>query len=113
MRACLRLLGPKGRLLMIHRPDALAPILNTMEGRLGGLIVRSVHPRQDAPAIRILVGGQAGSKAPLQIQPALVLHNDAGPFTAEAEALHAGEPMGFWKQKSRPKGRLFRENTSA
>ena len=113
VRACLRLLGPKGRLLLIHRPDALAPILNTMQRRLGGLVLKSVHPRRDAPAIRILVGGLAGSRAPLVIQPALVLHDHAGQFTAEAEALHAGEPMHFWQQKSRPKGRLFRQETSA
>ena len=35
IRACLAILAPGGRFVMIHRPDALAPILAATENRLG------------------------------------------------------------------------------
>ena len=85
------LLKPKGRLALIHRADRLAECLGHLSSDFGGLAVRAVHPRVDEPAIRILVMGAKGSRAPLRIAPPLVLHGGDGRFTREAEALHRGE----------------------
>jgi tRNA1(Val) A37 N6-methylase TrmN6 len=89
--ACLALLAPRGRFQMIHRADALAPILVAIGKRLGAVSVRPIHSRADADAIRVLVGGIKGSKAPPRVLPGLVLHAPSGAFTAEAEAIHRGE----------------------
>jgi len=89
--AALALLAPGGRFQMIHRPDALPRILAAFGRRLGAVAVRPVHPRSDADAIRVLVGGIKGSKAPLCILPGLVLHEASGAFTPLAEALHRGD----------------------
>jgi tRNA1(Val) A37 N6-methylase TrmN6 len=96
IRASLALLRPGGRLVMIHRPDALASILAAVERRLGALTLLPVHAFAGARAHRVLISGVKGSKAPLGIAPALVLHEADGRLTAEADAIHRGEALIDW-----------------
>lgn len=91
MKASLALLAPGGLFLMIHRADALPAILAAAEGRIGALRLLPVLPRENEPAIRLLVAGRKGSRAPLAILPSLVLHEAAGGFTRSAAAVHRGE----------------------
>lgn len=91
MKAALALLRPGGTFSMIHRADALADILASAKGRIGGLRLIPVHARAGEPAVRLLVSGKKGSRAPLAILPPLVLHGPGGGFTPEAEAIHCGE----------------------
>ena len=81
---------------MIHRPDALAPILVAAEGRLGALALLPVHPAANASAHRLLVSGVKGSKAPLRLAPALVLHGPDSRLTPEADAIHRGDRLIDW-----------------
>jgi tRNA1(Val) A37 N6-methylase TrmN6 len=90
LRAAVALLAPSGRFLAIHRPAALPALLLAAAGRLGALVVRPVRARPRGDAVRILLGGTKGSRAPLRIAPDVVLHADDGSFTAEAEAIHQG-----------------------
>ena len=91
--ACLALLAPGGRFQMIHRADALAPILAAIGKRLGAVAVRPIHPRADADAIRVLVGGFKGSKAPPRLLPGVVLHEASGAYTDLSAAIHRGEAL--------------------
>ena len=84
IRACLAILEPGGRFVMIHRPDALAAILTAAENRLGALALLPVHPRAGASAHRLLVSGVKGSRAPLRIARGLVLHEADGRLTARS-----------------------------
>ncbi len=93
MRACLALLAPGGRFAMIHLPQALAPILEACEGRLGSVRVLPVHARAGEDAGRIIVTGRKGSRAPLSFAPALVVHEADGRFTALVDAIHRGEAL--------------------
>ena len=93
LAAAAALLAPSGRLVMIHRPDALSALLAACEGRIGGVAVRAVQAREGADALRILLAGVKGSRAPLRLAPPLVLHRPDGAFTAEAEAIHRGERL--------------------
>ena len=88
LRACASILKPSGTFAMIHRADALKSVLEACEGRFGALEIRPVHSYADAPAIRILVRARKGSRAPLQLLPALVVHGPDGAFTDEAAELH-------------------------
>ena len=45
------------------------------------------------PASRVLLGARKGSRQPMRLLPALVLHDAAGRFTPEAEAVHRGEGL--------------------
>jgi tRNA1(Val) A37 N6-methylase TrmN6 len=91
LRACTGILRPKGRLVMIHRAERVAECLEILGKGLGGVELRFVHPDSDRPAIRFLLSGLKGSRAPLSILPPLILNGPDGRFTPEAEALHRGE----------------------
>ena len=106
LRAMLTLLAPHGIAVLIHRPDALPALLQAAEGRLGGIAVRPVHAGAGRDAIRLIVGGIAGSRAPLRFAEPLVLHGQDGGFTPLADALHRGQaclPL-LPARKSRPSG---------
>jgi tRNA1(Val) A37 N6-methylase TrmN6 len=91
LRTAADLLRPGGRMVLIHRADALPACLDAMAGRFGALTVTPVQPRAEAAAIRVLVAGVRGSRGPFTLAPALVLHGPDGRFTAEVEAMHRGE----------------------
>ncbi len=93
LRAALRFLAPRGRFLAIHRPEALPALLAAAAGRLGGLVVRTIHAREGDDASRILLAGVRGNRAPLRIAAPFVLHGSDGRVTLEAEAVHRGEGL--------------------
>ncbi len=93
LKAALALLRPGGFFVLIHRADALGEILAGLAGRLGGLEIFPIFPRADRAAIRVIVRGRKGSKAPLALLPGLVLHGEDGAFTPAAEAVHRGRKL--------------------
>ncbi|MFA5956900.1 tRNA1(Val) (adenine(37)-N6)-methyltransferase [Hyphomicrobium sp.] len=82
-----RMAAPGGRAAMIHKTEALPRILSAFEGRFGGISVLPVHARADEPAIRVIVTGIKGSRAPIAILPSLVLHGPDQAFLPEIEAV--------------------------
>ncbi len=76
-----------GAFAVIHRAEALTELLTACGRRFGGLIVRPFHPRSGAQASRIIVEGSKASRAPLGIAPGTVLHDEAGPYRANVEAV--------------------------
>jgi tRNA1(Val) A37 N6-methylase TrmN6 len=91
----LALVAPGGLFILIHRPDALPVILQSMAGRAGAITLLPIFPREGDEAARILVRGRKGSRAPLAIAPPLVLHHRDG-FTPAAEAIHRGAAVIDW-----------------
>lgn len=88
LRACLALLKPGGTLVAIHRADALDALLAALSDRLGELRVLPIFAKAQSGAIRVILRGRKGSKAPLSLLPGLVLHEADGRFTPLAEAVH-------------------------
>lgn len=86
-----------GALVIIHRADRLADLLSLLSEKAGSFQIRPVHPFADAPAKRVLVRAVKTGKAPLQLLPALVLH-DRGQdgHRPEAEAILRGETDLPW-----------------
>jgi FkbM family methyltransferase len=78
---------PSGRVAVIHKAEALAALLAACEGRFGALKVLPIHPRRDAAAIRVIVHGIKGSRAPLGILPQLTLHGDENGFRPEIDLI--------------------------
>jgi tRNA1(Val) A37 N6-methylase TrmN6 len=86
-----------GTITVIHRADRLADLLALLGDKCGSFQVRPVHPFADAPAKRVLVRAVKTGKAPLQLLPALVLHDRAGgKHTGEAEAILRGRAELGW-----------------
>jgi tRNA1(Val) A37 N6-methylase TrmN6 len=93
-----RLAASGGSATLIHRAEALGELLALLEGRFGGLRVLPIHPRAGAPAVRVLVQGRKGSRAPLTLLPGLFLHGDDNCFLPDVEAIlrrRAGLDLGF------------------
>lgn len=96
MRTATAIARPGAGIAIIARPGSLAELLPLFDGRAGGVAILPIHPRADEPAIRILLRGWKGSRAPLSLLPPLVLH--AGPtnqLTARADAVINGRAALF------------------
>lgn len=76
-----------GRATMIHKAEALPRILTAFENRFGALTILPVYPREGAPAIRVIVDGIKGSRAPLVLKPGLLLHGAGNAFLPEIDAI--------------------------
>lgn len=86
-----------GTITVIHRADRLGDLLALFGDKCGSFQVRPVHPFADAPAKRVIVRAVKIGKAPLQLLPALVLHDrSGGKHTDEAEAIMRGRAELGW-----------------
>ncbi|WP_448951375.1 tRNA1(Val) (adenine(37)-N6)-methyltransferase [Labrys neptuniae] len=97
----LTLLRAKGGLALIHRADALPRLLASLQRRFGDIRVKPVQPRADMAATRVLIRAIKGSRAPFQLLPPLILHDEEARFTAEADALHRGDAAIDWRDPPR------------
>lgn len=82
-----RLLQPHGVVTLIWRADGLAEVVAALSAGFGAIALRPVHPRPDAAAIRLLVGAEKSSRAPLSLLPGLCLNDAEGRPTPMAEAI--------------------------
>jgi tRNA1(Val) A37 N6-methylase TrmN6 len=87
IKVMIAMVGLRGTVTLIHRPESLAKILSAMEDKLGDIRVAPLHARENTTASRIIVQGIKGSRAPLQLLPGLILHNEDNSFTEAAEAV--------------------------
>jgi tRNA1(Val) A37 N6-methylase TrmN6 len=87
LRFMARMTAPGGRATMIHKADALPRILKGFENRFGAIAILPIYPRDRAPAIRVIVDGIKGSRAPLVIKPGLILHGDGNAFRPDVDAI--------------------------
>lgn len=86
-RFMARMVKPGGRATLIHKADCLPRILEVMTPRFGDLTILPIHPRHHDNAIRVIVEGIKGSRAPLKVRPGFVLHEDGNGFTPQAVAI--------------------------
>jgi tRNA1(Val) A37 N6-methylase TrmN6 len=88
IHAARRILKSGGALSLIWRADGLREVLAALERGFGGLAILPVHADGDKPAIRVLVRGVKGGKAPARIHLGLVLNEElAAPNKQVADIL--------------------------
>lgn len=87
VRFAARMTKPAGRFTLIHTASALPELLAAVRARFGALTVTGIHPYANRPAIRVIVSGIKGSRAPVEIRPPLVLHNEDGTFTTHVSSI--------------------------
>lgn len=90
VRAASRCLQPAGMLCLIHRPTAIAMILEALSGRFGAIEILPVHARPDAPAMRLLVRARKERRTAPIFLPGFVLADENGRQTSGAEAVLRG-----------------------
>jgi len=96
---CLDMLRERGSVTVIHRADRIDSLLAALHGRAGDIAVLPLWPRQGLPAKRVIVHARKGVKGASMLLPGLVLHDAAGRFTPEAEAiLREGHPLDLSRE---------------
>lgn len=85
-----RLLRSGGALTMIWRAADIADLLAAMQRGFGSIAILPVHPRPDAPAIRVLLRAVKGGRGATALCPGLVLNDTDGSPTAEADEILRG-----------------------
>jgi tRNA1(Val) A37 N6-methylase TrmN6 len=97
IQAMLKAARAGGTLTLVHRADRLGDILALLAPKASSVRIRPVHPHADEPAKRVLVRAVKAGRAPLQLLPALVLHDRSGAkHSPAAEAILRGEAALDW-----------------
>jgi tRNA1(Val) A37 N6-methylase TrmN6 len=92
LRTAAAVLKPTGQVALIARPQSIPEIFDACKGRFGSLEILPVQPRANETAIRIVICGTKGSRAPLSLLAPLVLHGKSGNgFSTRTEAIINGE----------------------
>ena len=81
------LLKSHGVLTLIWRADGLDEVADALRTTFGNIAVLPVHPREGAPAIRVLVRAVKDANGRQTAYPALTLTDEHGRPTAAAEAM--------------------------
>jgi tRNA1(Val) A37 N6-methylase TrmN6 len=79
----------RGTFTVIIRADRLREVIGYLPET--GVSVFPLWPKPVEPAKRVIVQVRKGSRAQAMILPGLVLHNDDGSYTPEADAVLRGE----------------------
>lgn len=73
-----------GCLSLVHLAERLDELLKLLSGRFGALQIFPIYPRAGKAAIRVIIRGRKGSRAPLRLHSGIVLHEGDGSYTPEA-----------------------------
>lgn len=84
LRESARLLKPKGRFYMVHRPFRLAEILSKMTAyKIEPKRMRLVYPYVDKEPNIVLIEGLRGGNARMTVEPPLIVYEKSGEYTEE------------------------------
>ena len=78
---CLKRLKPNGNFYIIHLPERLNDILESLGDLVGKIEIFPIYSHQNEPAKRIIVKCKKASKEPLKILPGLISHKDNNEYT--------------------------------
>ena len=92
IRESARLLKPKGRFYMVHRPFRLAEILGKMSAYgIEPKRMRLVHPYVDKEPNMVLIEGMRGAKPRMTVEPPLIVYEKNGEYTKELLQMYGME----------------------
>jgi len=82
-----RLLKPQGGLTMVHEAGKADKIIQAMEGRFGAIEIIPLWPKAGRQAKRVIIRAIKGRKTPLSLHSGIILHDDQGGYTLEADKI--------------------------
>ena len=84
IRESAKMLKPKGRFYMVHRPHRLVDIISLMrQYRIEPKRIRMVHPFADKEANMVLIEGCRGGKSMVKVEKPLIVYKEQGVYTDE------------------------------
>jgi tRNA1(Val) A37 N6-methylase TrmN6 len=91
MRTAASVLKPGGSLTLIFAADGLLDVLEAFKGRFGAARILGLHPKDGAPAERLLIHAIKGRKTVPAVLPGLVLHHGDGSYTPQVQRILRGD----------------------
>jgi tRNA1(Val) A37 N6-methylase TrmN6 len=91
VRAARRILRSGGTITLIWRADGIAEALAALGKGFGSLAILPVHADAGRPAIRVLIRGVKGGKAPARVLSSLVLNDESGLPNKEVAEMLSGK----------------------
>lgn len=89
LRESARLLAPRGRFYMVHRPFRLPEILAGMSKYgMEPKRMRLVYPRVEKEPNMVLVEGLRGGNPRMKVEPPLIVYREDGKYTSEVLRLY-------------------------
>ncbi len=84
-----KLLKDKGTFYMVHRPDRLVDIIETLRKyKLEPKSIRFIHPKVNKEPNMLLIKAIKNAKAFLKIQPPLYVYEENGEYTQEIKKIY-------------------------
>lgn len=84
LRESAKILKPKGRFYMVHRPFRLAEILSKMvQAGIEPKRLRMVHPFMDKEPNMVLIEGVRGGNSRMTVEPPLIVYKEPGVYHDE------------------------------
>lgn len=95
IRAASRLVMPRGKFFMIHRPTRLVDIIELgRKYRLEPKVVQFIHPKVGKAPNLMLVEFTKDGRPELKILDPLYVYGDDGNYTEEIRKIYANEDIG-------------------
>ena len=84
LRESARILKPRGRFYMVHRPFRLAEILSKMiQVGIEPKRMRMVHPFVHKEPNMVLIEGMRGANSRMRVEPPLIVYKEQGVYSEE------------------------------
>lgn len=84
LRESARILKPRGRFYMVHRPFRLAEILSKMiQVGIEPKCMRMVHPFVHKEPNMVLIEGMRGANSRMRVEPPLIVYKEQGVYSEE------------------------------
>ncbi len=87
---CLKRLKPNGNFYIIHLPERLEHILESLKNLVGKIEIFPIYSHKNEPAKRIIIKCKKASKEPMKIMPGLVSHRDNNEYTNDMKLILSG-----------------------
>ena len=79
-----KLLKNGSSLVLVHRTDRLAEIINMMiKNNIEPKRIRFIYPKENTESNMVLIEGKKNSKTGLKVEKSLIVHNEDGSYTKE------------------------------
>lgn len=87
---CLKRLKPNGNFYIIHLPERLEHILESLRNLVGKIEIFPIYSHKNEPTKRIIIKCKKASKEPLKIMSGLVSHGDSNEYTNDMKLILSG-----------------------
>jgi tRNA1(Val) A37 N6-methylase TrmN6 len=84
---CLKMLKPKGHILLINRAEAINEILASIQNKAGSVQILPMYSKEGQDAKRVVVIAQKTAKGITKILPPFYTHNQDGTYTSKAQSI--------------------------